>query len=270
MKQITKIILAIGFYQWTGGYPLDAANTSLAGWIYFNEFPFVYSNTSRSWHYITTISNSLYSYDYGEDVWAEIQSGSGASPLSYADGLIVGRNDVKNNPSAYGLYTSGQYESIGSTRYDEGVTAGRSQVQANPSANGLYSSSELESAKTAAYNQGYAAAQNVSTSPNTGWAPNSVVSKNFIMVDDEGGIVEFKFRGGISAYAGSAFGTIAITYVYEKTGINTAVLLMNSEYATTRTTLTFISSTYATGIDKVVDLNDGSEESGTSSWTLSN
>ena len=236
MKQITKIILAIGFYQRTAGYALDAANTSLAGWIYFNEFPFVYSNTSRAWHYITTISNSLYSYDYGEGVWAEIQSGSGASPLSYADGLIVGRNDVKNNPSAYGLYNS----------------------------------SELESARTAAYNQGYAAAQNVSTSPSTGWAPNSIANKNFIMVDDGLSMVKFKFGGGISAYVESTSGTMPITYVYEKTGSNTAGLLMNSEYANTMTSLTFISSTYATGIDRMVWLDDGSEESGTSSWTLSN
>ena len=56
----------------------------------------------------------------------------------YDNRYTAGENNVKNNPGSYGLYTSSQYSSYGTSQYNAGRTQGQNDVKNNPSAYGLY------------------------------------------------------------------------------------------------------------------------------------
>ena len=55
----------------------------------------------------------------------------------YTAGRTQGQNDVKNNPGSYGLYTSSQYSSYGTSQYNAGRTQGQNYVKNNPTAYGI-------------------------------------------------------------------------------------------------------------------------------------
>ena len=78
----------------------------------------------------------------------------------YNAGRTQGQTDVKNNPGSYGLYTSSQYSSYGTSQYNAGRTQGQNDVKNNPGSYGLYTSSQYSSYGTSQYNAGRTQGQN--------------------------------------------------------------------------------------------------------------
>ena len=68
----------------------------------------------------------------------------------YSAGRTQGRNDVKNSPNSYSLYTKSQYDS----NWNSGRSQGQSDVTSNPNGYGLYTKSQYDSNWGNGYNSG--------------------------------------------------------------------------------------------------------------------
>ena len=68
----------------------------------------------------------------------------------YSAGRTQGRNDVKNSPGSYSLYTKTQYDN----NYNSGRNQGRNDVKNSPGSYSLYTKSQYDSNYTKGYNNG--------------------------------------------------------------------------------------------------------------------
>ena len=80
---------------------------------------------------------------------------------AYSSGRTQGRNDVKNSPNSYGLYTKAQYD----TNYSSGRTQGQNDVKNSPGTYGLYTKAQYD----ANYKSGWNAAKK--------WAVDNYLAK---------------------------------------------------------------------------------------------
>ena len=72
------------------------------------------------------------------------------SRSSYNNGRTQGRNDVKNSPNSYGLYTKSQYDA----NWNSGRSQGQTDVKNSPNSYGLYTKSQYDSNWSNGYNSG--------------------------------------------------------------------------------------------------------------------
>jgi hypothetical protein len=80
---------------------------------------------------------------------------------AYSSGRTQGRNDVKNSPNSYGLYTKAQYDA----NYSSGRTQGQNDVKNSPGTYGLYTKAQYD----ANYKSGWNAAKK--------WAVDNYLAK---------------------------------------------------------------------------------------------
>ena len=246
MTRIRQSFFLVGLFSWSVWFVLppsaasgsDDANDSLDGWLYLTEFPYAYSDSSQSWYYFSVSSNTLWAYDFGNSNWLKIQDGEGTIPPTYNDGFTASVLEAQSNPSSYGLYSSSEYESATTASYSEGYTAGFDALTPQPNSNG--------------------------------YAPTSLVNKQFLVVDQDGLILRWVFKSdGFLGTSYSTAGNSSFMYVYNKTADNAASLTFNTGAAATVTTVTFTSSGGGTLVYTAKDIFDGSVlGSGTATFTI--
>ncbi len=194
---------------------IDAAKGgSMTGWFYFDEFPFLWSNATNSWHYLKLVENKLWSFNYGSSQWSLLQTG---------------HEDL------------GIYEQV----YNEKVN----EIQANPSTYGLFSESENEARKIIGYNEGFKdGLDSLNPKPITvGLAPVSLAGLDIISVTSGGLITKFDFdSNGQSASGLQAGASENFDYIWEKINQNTGFLSLNSVTTIIHGQITYSSSNSGT------------------------
>ncbi len=111
MKYFLPIFLTCASIFCVGSIQKSHSQAPITGWAFLDEYPFIYSDTSDSWHYFLPLFNDLYSYDYDKASWSKVQNSYDSPRLDYYDGLEKGRQEVVDSPSSFGLFSSSQYES---------------------------------------------------------------------------------------------------------------------------------------------------------------
>ena len=94
-------------------------------------------------------SNTTYSVSAGYYTGGTLDSRTSYNN-GYSAGRTQGRNDVKNSPNSYSLYTKSQYD----TNYNNGRNQGRTDVKNSPNSYGLYTKSQYDSNYNNGYNNG--------------------------------------------------------------------------------------------------------------------
>ena len=183
----------------------EILGNNFLGWLYFSEFPWVYSANSNSWYYLITEGNSLHTFDQFNGSWNQLLNVRLPITPAFLDGRTKAEEDVLVDPEQFGFSNDTHLAERKSESYNEGFTAGADFDE---------------------------------------FAPESPIGLKIKFVYDIGLISEVTFNNdGLNGSYTSRNDSGSILYVYQKLTKNTASLTLNTAHEIIVGTLNFDSPT---------------------------